>query len=448
MPAIAASEKPNMALLLENQATEESRLMTEGTVTADVAQFTPIFMPLARRIQPSLIANELVGVQPLTNPTGYIYSLAFRYTGKGANATDATGNRISPIAGGQIIEVAASTNLVAGTSVINPLASDDVLFNAAQNADVIYVEGNFALISVASFSATSSVFLNGAATAAGADTTVSLTYSNELTFRKILKGYTGSLPTSQAELLGYDMSEIGFEIKQKTITANSRKLKAEYSVEMYQDLKSMHGLNADEELMNIMAVEVQNELDREIVDLVNTWAAPAADFKIGGTAADGSTRFEMENMAHLGLKISNESREIARLTRRGAGNILLVSPKVATVLENLKGFRAIENDSSVDASAVGVSVIGTFNKMKVIMDAFAEADYCTVVYKGSDRRDAIGYYAPYVPVSFTRVVHPESGQPAIILNTRYGITQNPLNENEGIYARTFAVTFDATSVLR
>jgi len=427
MPSIKASEKPNMALLLENQAQEESRLMTEGTVAGDVAQFTPIFMPLARRVQPALIANELVGVQPLTSPTGFIYSLAFRYTGMGANAADKTGGRMSPVKGGQIVQVVSGAAITKGETVKVGTAS----------AIVIYVEGNLILIDTKIASA--GVVLTDAAGVTITD--VVTTYSNELTFRKILKGYTGSLPTTEAELLGYDMAEIGFEIKQTQIGVKSRKLKAEYSVEMYQDLKSMHGLNADEELMNIMAVEIQNELDREIVDMVNAWAAPAGDFKIGGATSSGSTRFELENMAHLSLKIANESREIARLTRRGAGNILLVSPKVATVLEQIKGYLPVATDSTVDATAVGVSVIGTFNKMKVVMDAFAITDYCTVLYKGSDRRDAIGYYAPYVPVSFTRVVHPESGQPAIILNTRYGIKENPLNEGEGIYARTFNVDF-------
>jgi len=137
MPAIKASEKSNVALLLENQAQEEARLMTEGTIATDVAQFTPIFMPLARRVQPALIANELVGVQPLTSPTGFIYTLAFRYTGMGANATDKTGGRISPVAGGQIIEVA-----VTGTA---PVKGDVVKVGAAE-ATVIYIEENFFLI--------------------------------------------------------------------------------------------------------------------------------------------------------------------------------------------------------------------------------------------------------------------------------------------------------------
>jgi len=432
MPQIAEGEQSTMAVLLENQAQEETKMLGEGTTASDVAAFTPIFMPLARRIQPTLIANEIIGVQPLTSPTGFIYTLAFRYTGMGANATDRTGGRISPVAGGQILEVEDASAITKGQTVKV----------GADSATVIFVEGKLVLIDAQIGSAGAT--LNDDAD--NAITTIDATFSNELTFRKILKGYTGSLPTSEAEILGYDMAEVGFEIKQTQIAVKSRKLKAEYSVEMYEDLKAMHGINADEELMNMMAIEVQNELDREIVDLVNGWAAPAADFNIGGANASGSTRFEIEGMAHLGLKISNEAREIARLTRRGAGNIVIASPKVVTVLEQLNGFKAIANASKI-GSGVGASVVGTFNGMKVVMDAFATRDYVTVLYKGADRRDAIGYYAPYVPVSFTRVVHPESGQPGIILNSRYGVKENPLNENEGIYGRTFSVNFDASSVL-
>ena len=437
MPALSESQKSGMAVLLENQADLEAKMLSEGTVAGDVAQFTPIFMPLARRVQPQLIANELLGMQPLSSPTGFAYTLSFRYTGMGIDAADKTGGRISPVAGGQIIDVT-----VTGTA---PVKGDTVLV-AGVPATVIYVEGGTFLLD-AKIGSAGAILTDNAATPVDIGT-IDASYSNELTFRKILKGYTGSLPTSEAELLGYDMTEIGFEIKQTQITAKSRKLKGQYTLEMYQDLKSMHGLNADEELMNMMAVEVLNEQDREVVEAVNSWAAPAGDFKIGGTTSTGSTRFELEGMAHLGLKIANESKEIARLTRRGAGNVLLVSPKVATVLEQLKGFKIIESKSTVNASATGVSVIGTFNNMKVVMDAFASSEYCTVLYKGTDSRDAIGVFAQYVGISHQRVQDPASGQPAIILSTRYGLLENPLNtDTGGIYARTFSVTFDTTSVL-
>jgi len=431
MPLIKESERGQIALLLNNQAKEESRLMSEGTTSTDVAEFNPLFMPLARRIMPTLIANELVGIQPLNGPVALIQTLKFRYIGMGENKDDRYNGRISPVKNGQVIEVDVTGTL--------PVKGDSIKVGSA-TATVIYVEQSLLLVDKSIGSASLEVKDSADVTIG----TIVNTYSNELSFRKILKGYTGSLPTTEAELLGYDMAEIGFDVSSVQIKAESRKLKASYTVEMYQDLKAMYGKLADEELMNMMSVEVLNELDREIVDSVNSWAAPASDFKIGGVDGSGSNRFELENMAHLTLKIAQESREIARMTRRGAGNILLVSPRVATVLEGAKGYISLNKQSEVNLGVgVGVSVIGTFNGMKVIQDNFTDRDYVTVLYKGSSRTDAIGYYAPYIPLSYIRVVHPDSGQPGIILNTRYGLIENPLNQDGGgIFARTFNVNFE------
>lgn len=424
MPLIAESEKSSVALMLENQAMEETKLLAEGTIASDVQQFVPIFMPLARRVMPALIANELVGVQPMNTPTGFIYSLNFRYTGAGATAIDATGGRIK--AGtdiSQIIDTAGT--LVVGTSYTS----------GAKTFEVIYVEGTLALVKTDVALVATDVIAEDVGEGV-TTTTVTATYSNELSFRKVLKNYTGSVVTSAAELLGYDMKEVGFSIVRKSIEAKSRKLKGEYSVEMYQDLKAMHGLNADEELMNMMAIEVQNEMDREIVDFVNDTATVAVDVNID-TAASNGARNDIDSYRNLAIKISNESREIARRTRRGAGNVIIAAPKVVTMLEQMKGYTAAPVDTSVNAQVVGTGVVGKFNGMKVVMDVFAVTDYCTVLYKGADRRDAIGYFAPYVPVSFTRITHEASGQPAIILSTRYGLTENPLSPED--YARTFVV---------
>lgn len=425
MPALLESEKSTMAVLLENQQIEESKLLAEGTIASDVTQFTPIFMPLARRVMPALIANDLLGVQPLNTPTGFIYSLNFRYTGGGATRTDAVGGRIKAIdANGvstsQIVEVSSAAGIAAGDAVLK--------------GEVIYVEGNLVLVSLTD---------PAVAYAAGDDFVVALdaltvaTYSNELSFRKILKNYTGPVATSAAELLGYDMKEIGFSIVRKSIEAKSRKLKGEYSVEMYQDLKAMHGLNADEELMNMMSLEIQQEMDREIVDFVNDTATVVPDVNPFTIAGGAGARNDIDGYRNLAIKIANESREIARRTRRGAGNVIIASPKVVTMLEQLKGYTTAPVDTSVNGQVVGTGVVGTFEGKKVIMDVFATTEYVTVLYKGSDRRDAIGYFAPYVPVSFTRITHEASGQPAIILNTRYGLTTNPLSPED--YARTFAV---------
>ena len=451
MPLIAESEKSSVALMLENQAMEETKLLAEGTVASDVQQFVPIFMPLARRVMPALIANELVGVQPLNTPTGFIYSLNFNYLGGGANAADSSSTlRISPNKDSQILNITGTTG-IAGVAVGDEIAKNG---DATVSGTVVYVEGSLALVKLTGTLVDNADVIAGGSTAkrfttadelnvTAGDIVIGSTYSNELSFRKVLKNYTGPVATSAAELLGYDMKEVGFSIVRKSIEAVSRKLKGEYSVEMYQDLKAMHGLNADEELMNMMAVEVQNEMDREIVEQVNTWATATPDVSAFTTAAlAAGQRNDIDGFSNIAIKIANESREIARRTRRGAGNVIIASPKVVTMLETLKGYQGI--NSTVNGQVVGTGVVGTFNKMKVVMDVFAPSEYVTVLYKGADRRDAIGYFAPYVPVSFTRITHEASGQPAIILSTRYGITSNPLNPED--YARTFAVDFTGTTL--
>lgn len=406
MPKLAQSEKSTMAVILENQAKEEEKVLGESTVSSDVQQFVPIFMPLVRRVMPALIANELVGIQPMTTPTGYIYSLNFRYTGS-------TDHKITPTTKAQIIQLDDASDIVVGSTIESGVKS----------AVVVYKEGNLVLVDNNTFVAAD--VLDSSEVVVG-------TFSNEPTFPKILKGYTGSHTTAVAETLSTNMSEIGFSIERKSIEAKSRKLKAEYSIEMYQDLKAIHGLNADEELMNMMAVEVQNEMDREVVDYVNGLATIVSDINL--TDASISGRYDIEKFRHVAMRISHEAREIARLTRRGAGNVIIASPKAVTMFEQLKGYK------SLDVSITGtMGVCGTFEGKKVVMDMFAEEDYITIIYKGSDRRDAIAYLAPYVPVSFTRVTHQSSGQPAIILSSRYGLTSNPLNPE--FYGRTMGINF-------
>jgi hypothetical protein len=404
MPVLAESEKSTMAVMLENQAEEEAKNMTEGTVASDVQQFVPIFMPLVRRVMPELIANDLVGVQPLTTPSGFIYSLNFRYVGS-------TDNKVSPTSQAQILKLDSASGVDVG----------DTVTSGAKSGTVVYKEGNLVLVD-------SVAFTEGDTLGGGEE--VLATFSNEPTFPKILKGYTGSYSTSVAETLSTNMSEIGFSIDRKLVEAKSRKLKAEYSIEMYQDLKAIHGLNADEELMNMMAIEVQNEMDREVVEFVNGLATVVSDV----TVASVSGRYDIERFRHIAMRISHEAREIARLTRRGAGNTILCSPKVVTMLESLKGYQSL--NVAINGN---MTQVGTFEGKKVIMDIFAETDYLTVLYKGADRRDAIAYLAPYVPVSFTRVTHTTSGQPAIILNTRYGLVENP--QNPEFYARTMGINF-------
>lgn len=397
---LTASDSAAMKLMLENTEKEHSRLVSEGTLSGDVAQFTPILMPMVRRVYPNLIANELLGVQPMSMPTGFIYALTNEYTGDADNG--ANGDL-------KIIDVSAGD--ASGIS----LYSEGTLHLVAKGADLTGL-------------------------------TVDATYSNEAAFGRILKGYTGTYTTAQAEALGRDMREVGFRIDRKNVTANSRALKGQYTVEMYQDLKAQHGLLADEEIMSLMSYEMQAEIDREVVDFVNNNSTDTSDLVIDSQDA----RFAIEKFRTAAIRVAKEAAQIGLDTKRGQGNTLIVSPKVATMLEQAGTYTTAPVASGVKQPVSG-GVAGTFDgRYKVIVDQYAAGDYATVLYKGADRRDAMGFFAPYVPMSFTKVTNADSGQPAVIAKTRYaldtipGISDVTSNDRAKTYSRTFGVDFAST----
>lgn len=425
---LPSHEVANMRVLLNNQAKDLETQVSEGTISSDVQQFVPIFLPLVRRVMPKLVANELLGIQPLTTPTGYIFAINFRYTGSSDNTA-------KPTNVGQIIEFttdAKAQNAEVGKTL---KFENGGLSGAVDNAKILYKEGRYVLIDKNGIPAGADIKAGTTNGVTGdVQEKVAATYSNELSFEKVLKGYTGSHSTDKGEQLGTDMAEIGFNIERKFVEARTRKLKAKYTVELYQDLKAIHGLNADEELMNMMAIEVESELNREIIDFVNSKSTVTPDFNIEQVPG----RYEIEKFAHLAVRIAQEAREIARTCRRGVGNVIIASPKVVTILESLNGYKCIESNGNITNEA-NPGVVGYFEGKKVIIDIFAKTDYVTVLYKGTDRRDAIGFYAPYVPMSFIRTTNVESGQPAIILASRYGIVENPISAE--LYGRTFSVNF-------
>jgi hypothetical protein len=425
--SLTSSEAIAMAALLENQEKEETRLVAEGTVSGDIAQFTPILIPMVRRVYPSLIANEIAGVQPLALPTGYLYAMTSKYLGDSTNSIGS-----SELA--QIVVVANAANYPVGGNI-----------SAASGATgvVKYVEGKNLLVKLGN----ATLFVKGdnvdnTVTFSATDTTVSDTFSNQAMFTKVLKNYTGPMATATAETLGDGMKEMGFNIERKSVEAMSRKLKGKYTLEMFQDMKAMHGLDAEKELMDLMAMELQLETDREMINLANATAAASGDVTI--STFDG--RWEIEKYRMLAIKIANESREIGRLTRKGAGNTMIVSPKVATCLDQLGSYTLAPVKSGVDSVLSGIRPqVGTFDgKYKVIVDNFAESDYVNVLYKGANNKDSGIFFLPYVGASFIKTVDPVSGQPAVILSSRYATGTNPLNPET--YLRNFAVNFGSTSL--
>jgi hypothetical protein len=424
---LSASDSITMKMLLENAEREQSQLISEGTLSGDVAQFSPILMPLVRRVYPNLIANELLGVQAMSSPTGYIYSLTNGYSGTDNNKSSGTNKSA-------ILEMDGNTALAEGESVTGD--------TSGATGKVGYVEGNKVLV----VNIVGTFVIEDINTAAE---TITGVFSNEAAFQRILKGYTGTYTTAQAELLGKDMREVGFSISRKSVEAVSRALKGQYSVELYQDLKSQHGLQADEEIMSLMSYEMQAEMDREVVDFVNNNAAQLSDTTFSTDTTDGG-RWEIEKYRAQAIRLSKEAAKIGTDTKRGQGNVLIVSPKVATMLEQVGTFKATPVASNVKSPISG-GVAGTYDgRFKVVVDQFAVSDYCTVLYKGQDRRDAMGFLSTYVPMSFTKVTHADSGQPAVIAKSRYalstipGVSSPDSNDRAQTYARSFGVDFTNT----
>lgn len=443
------SDAQAMKILLENAAQEHQKMLLESNVTGDIAQFTPILMPLVREAFPKLIANELLGVQPMTTPTGFMYALVNRYVGNGTN----TETRYSLVVLGFDVVLAGKAAQETGGA-----------------KGILAVEGKYVLVDKATFEGTNAGTIAGglaniellAGVGGGAVSPAGI-YSNAALFDRIFSNYSGTYSTAQGETLNQNMNdvlaprmnEVGISIERKSIEAKTRALKARYTVEMFQDLKAQHGLAADEELISLISNEVRSEIDRDVINFVNRNATIAVNPAIV-TYGDGEPgRWELEAYRAQAARISKEAALIGVQTRRAQGNILLVSPMVSAMLQQAGNFKTATVDSTIDAQAIG-GVVGTFdNRFKVIVDQYAQNDYCTVLYKGADRRDGMGVFAPYVPLQFQRVTDYESGQPAIIAKTRYALDTIPDTRtapSEGYqdptrgsrYARTFGVDLSNT----
>ena len=378
------------AAILENQeiALREEGLITEdvpGNNTTSAANWNPVLIALVRRAMPNLMAYDVCGVQPMSGPTGLIFAMKSRYGG------GATGNR-------------------------------EALFNEA--------ETQFSGDSAGTHDSDNVSGLRDSAT--GVSSVLGTVDDERLTALA-----AGGMSTAEAEAHGSSgntaFREMGFTIEKATVTAKSRALKAEYSLELAQDLKAIHGLDAETELANILSTEILAEINREVIRTINSQAKTGAlqtNTAINGifnvqTDADG--RWSVEKFKGLILQIERESNIIAKETRRGKGNFIICSSDVASALAAagmLDYAPALATGLNVDDT--GNTFAGTLNgRTKVYIDPYATADYVTVGYKGTNAYDAGLFYCPYVPLTMVRAVSENSFQPKIGFKTRYGMVSNP-----------------------
>jgi len=412
LPEIKDSYRKTVtAILLENQEKalrEERNMLSElapansiGDGTTGIAKYDPILIGLVRRAMPNLMAYDICGVQPMTGPTGLIFAMRSVY-----------GNT----------RAAASL--------------EEALYNEANT--------QFSSSSFTSALASSGTPKNGTHTGSNP---VDGTYTRG-----------GGMTTSEAEALG-DAStnafgQMAFTIDKTTVTARSRALKAEYTLELAQDLKAVHGLDAESELSNILSQEIMFEINREVIRTIYSVAKPGSPATAtAGTFnldVDSNGRWSVERFKGLLFNIERDANHIAQDTRRGKGNFIVCSADVASALAMagvLDYTPALSTNLTVDDT--GNTFAGVLNgRYRVYIDPYsanlgAASQFYVAGYKGSSPYDAGIFYCPYVPLQMVRAVDPDSFQPKIGFKTRYGMIANPYVTTSSSSAVADADTFTA-----
>ena len=374
------------AALLENTEralTEERAQLNEAAPTnatgGNINNWDPVLISLVRRAAPNLIAHDLASVQPMNGPTGLIFAMKSKYSTQG------------------------------GT---------EALYNEADTQ----------------FSGTQATPANNVAD--GTDGSGLLSYGGDSAMPGPNHG--SAMATDSAEALGSsgstDFAEMAFSIERQTVTAKSRALKAEYSLELAQDLKAIHGLDAESELANILSTEILAEINREIIRVINAHAKPGAQSAqitakgVIDLDTDVDGRWSAEKFKGLGIQIDREANQIAKDTRRGKGNVMVCSSDVASALAatGMLDYSQVLASNTLNVDDTGNTFAGTLNgRMKVYIDPYATVDYITVGYKGANAYDAGLFYCPYVPLTMMRAVAEDTFQPKIGFKTRYGLASNP-----------------------
>lgn len=264
----------------------------------------------------------------------------------------------------------------------------------------------------------------------------------ELGYNNIDTTYSGSLTTSAGEVLGSNSSgdvglgigsgtaikEINMTVEKAQVEAKTRKLRSRWSLEVAQDLKAMHGLDLEEEMLDILAYEITAEIDRELVGRINTAAVSSSWDYDSPSDADG--RWQSEKYRTLYNMIIRKANRIAVLTRRGAGNFVIASPYVCAALESLSSFVVHPTEGDMNTLVAGIAKMGSLDgRITVYRDTFATTDYCTVGYKGPSEYDAGIIYLPYVQLMVSKTVYEQSFHPTVGLMSRYAIHSNIFGSN-------------------
>ena len=405
----------------ENQLREERGMMNEAstvgaisaaggqalggsgltTKTGGLAGFDPVMINLIRRAAPNLVAYDICGVQPMSGPTGLIFAMKSHYNTR---------------AGAEALYNEPDTNFSGNTQ--GPGEYNDPVSPLGDGGTT---DANHGLLNDAT---------GGGTTAAN--------YERQ----------AGNIARETAEVLGSGstlFNEMDFSIEKTAVTAKTRALRAEYTLELAKDLKAIHGLDAEQELANLLSSEILAEINREVVRTVYTVAKPGAQNNVANAGVfdldvDSNGRWSVEKFKGLMFQIERDANAIAQETRRGKGNFIVTSADVASALamsgtlDYSSGLTGAGGPSIGDVDDTGNLLVGTMNgRIKVYVDPYSanvsNTHYYVVGYKGSSPYDAGLFYCPYVPLQMLRSIDPQTFQPKIGFKTRYGMVSNPFVES-------------------
>jgi hypothetical protein len=352
-----------MGVILENTRKQLLAESSAGTTVAgNIATLNRVILPVIRRVMPTVIANELVGVQPMTGPVGQIHTLRVRYA-----------QALGPYGGSDPSNVAG---VYAGDEALSP-------FKIAQ-----------------AYSRTA----NGELTAAGTP-----------------PYFTGA---DTATLEGNGGKPISVQILRQAVEAKSRKLQARWTFEAAQDAQSQHGIDVEAEIMAALAQEITAEIDQEI--LLSLRSLAATEFTYNQATVSGTATFVGDEHAALAVLINRVANLIAQRTRRGAGNWAVVSSEALTILQSATTSAFARTTEGTFEAPTNTKFVGTLNNaMRVFVDSYAPSGTPVLVgYKGSSETDAAAFYCPYIPLMSSGVVlDPSTFEPVVSFMTRYGYVE-------------------------
>lgn len=345
----------------------------------NIAIFDPILINLVRRSVPNLIAYDIMGVQPMTGPTGMVFAMRSRYNNQ--TGPENFFNEVN----------SAFSSVTTGVATTQGQAQVGSIPGAANNVGT----GAY--------------------------------------------NYAGAMSTAQGEALGTDgntaWAQMGFSIEKVTVTAGTRALAAEYTMELAQDLKAVHGLDAESELSNILSTEIMAEINREAVRTVLVCAKPGSQTSVTTPGffdldVDSNGRWSVEKFKGLHFQIERERNQLAYATRRGRGNIMICTADVASALNAAGKLSMPDLGNNLQSDVTGPTFVGILNgEVKVYIDPYAVGgNYMVLGYRGPTPYDAGIFYCPYVPLQQVRAVYPNNFGPRIGMKTRYGMVANPYAE--------------------